>query len=229
MLSTWQALDRKLLERSLCLRILSVQIATGGIVNPFLNHRVPTNRAIINRIIDPETLNLVQKGRQEYTCFLPSGDTQDCSYDSLMNLSKKCKTTGLPLLPYYPTDHNQNNNNNNNHTIGNKIFTGSSFHTFVQPDAMQKAIEKDTMNLRRQQILLKTPFQTSISLAELEKMRLADSHVIDSFISGKLPKEEFKLLMTPVLRGKQPIGGVIDDNSKQAFTVWNAYFWGFGY
>lgn len=84
------------------------------------------------------------------------------------------------------------------------------------------------MLLRRQQILLKTPFQTSISLAELENMRLADTHVIDAFITGKLPKEEFKLLMTPILRGKQPIGGVIDDASKQAFTVWNAY-WGVGF
>ena len=79
--------------------------------------------------------------------------------------------------------------------------------------------------LRRQQILLKTPFQTSVSLAELEAMRLADTKIIDAFINGKLPKDEFKLVMTPILRGRQPIGGIIDDASKQAFTVWNAY-WG---
>lgn len=134
MLSTWQALDRKLLEKNLCLRILAVQLATGGIVNPFLNHRVPTNRALINRIIDEETLNLVQKGRTEYTCWLNTGETQSCTYETLLHLAKNCSKTGLPLLPYYPREN------------PNFAHQGSSFNTFANGEPnVQKAIEKDTM------------------------------------------------------------------------------------
>lgn len=89
-------------------------------------------------------------------------------------------------------------------------------------------IEQNNLSIRRQQILLKTPFGTSISLQELEDMCLVDPTVVDAFITGDMPKTKFKEIMTPVLRGtSQPIAGVIDAETKQAFTAWSAFKYGY--
>ena len=202
MVSTFQAFERGLLDQKLCLRVLAVQLATGGIVNPFLNHRVPSSKAVETDLIDTPTLHKAQDGVADYISFGMNGQPKRCTYQHLMTQAKTIRENDWRLLVFYPTQ-----------TLERQLSNST-----VKQRSVHKS-KRDSLRDKKCQVLLKTPFGTNISLQEIEDMKLCKPMVIDQFLCGQMNKSVFKEHMTPILRGKQPIAGIIEKETGEAYTV----------
>ena len=97
-LSLFEAMQRGTIVEQHAIRLLEAQIATGGIICPRINMRLPVEIAIIRGLFDEKLLNEVSETKG----FFDPNTQENLTYSELMYRGQIDEETGVRLLPFVP-------------------------------------------------------------------------------------------------------------------------------
>ncbi|XP_040211031.1 epiplakin [Rana temporaria] len=96
-ISLFQAIKKEIVPKGLGISLLDVQLATGGVVDPVLSHRIPLHIAYQRAYLDEDFYLLISdSGKKE---FVDPNTHERITYKNLLERCVKDKKTGLYLLP----------------------------------------------------------------------------------------------------------------------------------
>ncbi|XP_019729664.1 epiplakin [Hippocampus comes] len=96
-ISLFEAMNEQLIQRSDAIRFLEAQIATGGIVDPNMSHRLPVHVAVKRGLLDDQLLGLLTTPENSKGYFDPN-TKEKLSYLELMERCERDPKTGLLLI-----------------------------------------------------------------------------------------------------------------------------------
>nr|XP_032810867.1 plectin-like isoform X3 [Petromyzon marinus] len=97
--SLFAAIQRGLVTKHQGLRLLEVQVATGGIVNSQLGLRIPLEDAVPLGLVDEETKRALSESGRVVKGFFDPNTEESVTYQELMQRCMTESHTGLRLLP----------------------------------------------------------------------------------------------------------------------------------
>ncbi|XP_039247898.2 uncharacterized protein LOC120325800 [Styela clava] len=107
-LSLFEAMKRGHIPESHGIRLLEAQLATGGIIDPKVNHRLPLDVAYKRGLLDKKTSNMLdypenrsEAGRDVARAYSDPNTGDNITYLELMGRCVKDADTGMRLLPLY--------------------------------------------------------------------------------------------------------------------------------
>ena len=100
-LSLFDAMKRKLVMESHGIRLLEAQIATGGIIDPYANHRIPVEVAFERGLFDQRLNKILESPDDDTKGFFDPNTDENLTYLELIERCVIDKDTGLRLLPIF--------------------------------------------------------------------------------------------------------------------------------
>uniref|UniRef100_H2ZEQ9 Uncharacterized protein n=1 Tax=Ciona savignyi TaxID=51511 RepID=H2ZEQ9_CIOSA len=97
-LSLFEAMNRKLVVESHGIRLLEAQIATGGIIDPFANHRLPVEVAFERGFFDRRLQKILDDPSDDTKGFFDPNTNENITYLELVQRCIIDRKTDLPLL-----------------------------------------------------------------------------------------------------------------------------------
>ncbi|KAG8004958.1 Epiplakin [Nibea albiflora] len=94
-------MNEQLIQRSDGIRLLEVQLATGGIIDPNQSHRLPVHVAIKRGYLDGEISKILSNPTDDAKGFFDPNTKENLSYLQLIKRCEKDPDTGLLLLPLH--------------------------------------------------------------------------------------------------------------------------------
>nr|XP_026689896.1 desmoplakin-like [Ciona intestinalis] len=103
-MSLFDAMNRKLVVESHGIRLLEAQIATGGIIDPFANHRLPVEAAFERGLFDRRLEQILEDPSDDTKGFFDPNTNENLTYLELVERCVTDEETGLPLLQLVSKD-----------------------------------------------------------------------------------------------------------------------------
>jgi len=231
LLSLFEAMRRGLVADTRAIRLLEAQIATGGLIDPRANHRVPISVAFRRGLFDAETNNKLEDPTDDTKGFFDPNTQENLTYIELIRRCQKEPETGYHFLVLRPkrrgegrtsrsslwsksreSPASRNYNHSNarcktpEHVIKSETSTSSTIKSKSATN-LPTSHQSKMKTLRREDIMFTVP-SGIVRLTELLDCGCTDETAVRELESGKVTMEKFRHSLEHFLSGLPPIGGV---------------------
>ncbi|CAG5094889.1 Oidioi.mRNA.OKI2018_I69.XSR.g13937.t1.cds [Oikopleura dioica] len=235
LLSLFEAMRRGLVADTRAIRLLEAQIATGGLIDPRANHRVPINVAFRRGLFDSETNQKLEDPTDDTKGFFDPNTQENLTYIELIRRCQKEPETGYHFLVLRPkrrgegrasrsslwndtrnqsrespASRNYNHSNARCKTPEHVTKSASSTSQSIKSKSasnLPTTHQLTTKKLRREDIMFTVP-SGIVRLTELIDAGCTDETAVRELECGKITMEKFRHSLERYLSGLPPIGGV---------------------